>query len=702
MKNCIIVCIFIQVFFFSTTAIYPQQSQDDENPHEVVIQSGHYQGGIDHIESISYSPEGKFLASAGGNDQNVIIWHMQTGKELKRFDLGVYVDKVRFSKNGKYIAVKGYSKDRQYKDTIKLWNIETGEHIESFDGISFSFSPDGTSLATCGGGKSIRIWNIKTGRVRETFQNKNTGGYDITYSPDGKLIAAIYNKEIILWDVKQKRVHKRLEGHNGDVTGVSFSPKGQRLVSCSRDKTVRLWDIETGKQLRVLYSHDRLIADVAYSPSGEFIASGSWDQSAVIYNVQQHTIVKVFRDIPEYLKCICFSPDEKKLAVSGDTIVELAIDRETVAKTLSGKIMGISAVEVSHDGKYIAAGCRDKTIKLWDFNNLKLSRTLRGHTGNVNTLQFSRDGTYLISGSEDATIRIWDPERGKEIRTLTGHEEEIRSLCTASGGKYIISASGDGTIKVWLTSTGELLETYRGKYDYAMYTNSIDMSPIDNTFAIAESGSVSLYDFIPGGVTVTDDWFVKKHDFEGESNQIKVLQFSPDGKYIASGSNYDFTYNEPSTISLYNPTKTEIITSMQGHRSDVKDLAFSKDGTLLASAGNDRTVRIWDVKNGNGIYTFEGFEAEVESVCFSPDNRYVVAGGGDGTVRIINIENKNHAALMSDREGHWIVYTEDGYYDSSTDNGGLIAVRRGLDIFDIEDFAAQYNRPDLIMERLGF
>jgi hypothetical protein len=57
---------------------------------------------------------------------------------------------------------------------------------------------------------------------------------------------------------------------------------------------------------------------------------------------------------------------------------------------------------------------------------------------------------------------------------------------------------------------------------------------------------------------------------------------------------------------------------------------------------------------------------------------------------------------MSDREGHWIVYTEDGYYDSSTDNGGLIAVRRGLDIFDIEDFAAQYNRPDLIMERLGF
>ena len=58
MKNCIIVCIFIQIFFFSTTAIYPQESQDDENTNEVVIQSGHYQGGIDHIESISYSPEG--------------------------------------------------------------------------------------------------------------------------------------------------------------------------------------------------------------------------------------------------------------------------------------------------------------------------------------------------------------------------------------------------------------------------------------------------------------------------------------------------------------------------------------------------------------------------------------------------------------------------------------------------------------------
>jgi len=140
-----------------------------EKPFEVVIQAGHYQGGIDHIESITYSPEGKFLASAGGNDQNVVIWHMQSGKELRRFDIGVYVDKVRFSKNGKYIAVKSYSKDRQYKDTIKLWNIETGNVN------TLQFSRDDTYLIS-GNDRTVRIWDVKN------------GNYDFS-SKKGRLIA---------------------------------------------------------------------------------------------------------------------------------------------------------------------------------------------------------------------------------------------------------------------------------------------------------------------------------------------------------------------------------------------------------------------------------------------------------------------------------------------------------------------------------
>ena len=94
---------------------------------------------------------------------------MQSGKELRRFDIGVYVDKVRFSKNGKYIAVKSYSKDRQYKDTIKLWNIETGNVN------TLQFSRDDTYLIS-GNDRTVRIWDVKN------------GNYDFS-SKKGRLIA---------------------------------------------------------------------------------------------------------------------------------------------------------------------------------------------------------------------------------------------------------------------------------------------------------------------------------------------------------------------------------------------------------------------------------------------------------------------------------------------------------------------------------
>jgi WD40 repeat protein len=136
------------------------------------------------------------------------------------------------------------------------------------------------------------------------------------------------------------------------------------------------------------------------------------------------------------------------------------------------------------DGKILASGGagNDKTIKLWDLAKQKVL-TLKGHSdwfGGINSIAFSPNGKILASGSKDKTIKLWQVDTGKEICTLTGHDNDVSSVAFSPNGKILASGSTDKTIKLWQVDTGKEFYTFTGSED-AVY--SVVFSPDGKTLA---------------------------------------------------------------------------------------------------------------------------------------------------------------------------------------------------------------------------
>jgi len=616
-------------------------------------------GNTGCVHSLNFSPNEKYLVS-GSCDKTIKLWNVETGKLIKTLIGHISgVDSVNFSPDGKYLA------SGSWDNTIKLWNVETGELVRTLEGHtgyvrSVNFSPNGKYLASGSLDKTIKLWNIETGEVIRTFEGHTDDIRSVNFSPEGKYLASgSSDKTIKMWNVKTGKLIKTLEGHTNDVNSVNFSPDGKYLASGSRDGTNRLWNVETGELIRILEDKKILsigttgtpvkiscpIESVNFNHNGKYLASGNWDGAIGLWNVETGELVRTLKKHTDRARQINFSPDGKYLASgSGGTIKLWNVETGKLIKTLGGHISDVAAINFSPDGKYLASGSGG-IIKLWNVETGELIRALEGHTHMVHSINFSPDGKYIASGSQDGIIKLWNVETGKLIRTLEGHTDDIRSINFSPNGKYLASGSSDKTIKLWNVKTGEIIRT--------------------------------LISHISG---------------------VSSVSFSPNGKYLASGSWDD-------TIKLWNVEtgelkRTHISGVSLGHNSGVSSVNFSPDGRYLASGSSDNTIKLWNVETGKLIRTLEGHTDDVWSVNVSPDGRYLASGSSDNTIKLWNVETGDCISFVS-AEDNWIMFTLDGYFDSSKNGGELVAMVKGLDAFGVDQFAIRNNRPDIILKRVG-
>ncbi len=290
-------------------------------------------------------------------------------------------------------------------------------------------------------------------------------------------------------------------------------------------------------------------------------------------------------------------------------------DRLIAGYTPTGQTL--FSVAWSPNGRRIAVGSRDNTIRILDSKTGAQIIRIDEHTGAVLAVSFSPDGLRIASGSQDTTVRVWDAGNGAPILQLNAHTNDVFSVSFSPDGRRIASASFDTTVRVWDSKNGANILCLEGHKSYVL---SVSFSPDSRRIASGSADDTVRVWSSENGEQILH--------LDGNTAIVCSVSFSPDGRRIASGS-WDHT------VRLWDSESGAQIFCLDGHTDHVQSVAFSPDGLRMASGSHDGTIRVWNSETGEELLCLDGNSGGIWSVAFSPDGRRLASGSGDKGTLVI-------------------------------------------------------------------
>jgi len=558
--------------------------------------------------------------------------------ELQILETSSVVHNIAFSYDGTRLAYG------LHNGTIRVHDVATGATRLTLEGHSspvnaVSFSPNNMRLASCSqrtlildgcrvihdhNGETVRIWDLDTGAMLRSLER-----YEyvtkLTFSPEGSRLAyLVADQAVQIWDEAMGVTTSwPFKSSLGRVDAIAFSPNGTPMLSSLKDGTVQVWDVATGAILQTFENHSDPFTMTAFSSSGTLLVCRQSAGTLQLLDLATRATLQTIKSYWGMPPVFALSPDNTRLALG------LYHGTVEVWDTASGGMLSklkihsnaVSAVAFSPDSTCIASSSPDKTVRIWDMALGVVQSRLERHSKWITTIAFSPNAAMLASALDDKRIRLWDTATGLMLATLKGHSGQVQAVAFSPDSTLLASSSVDRTIRLWDVATGVALETLTG---HSNLVGALAFSP-DGTWLASGSqrgSSIRRESNIPHDRMVLV-WDVtmrgRRHKLEGHTASIYAVTFSPNCKWLASGS-------EDKTVRVWDVV-TGATAQTLGHTDTVCAVAFSPDGMRLLSSSEDRRIQVWDFVTGAKLQTLE-VDVPIRTLLFSSEESGIVTERG--------------------------------------------------------------------------